>query len=108
MNMTRIRCRVISGKDVPESIITQVKIHTDALVTRGIRPGLAVVFVGSDPASQVYVSSKGRKAEECGILSIRHELPEHIAETELLELIVSLNRDTSINGIRIQLPFVVP
>ncbi|WP_032490850.1 bifunctional methylenetetrahydrofolate dehydrogenase/methenyltetrahydrofolate cyclohydrolase FolD [Sinorhizobium fredii] len=99
-----IGCKLISGREVAESIIDQVKAHTVALSANGITPGLAVIIVGSDPASQVYVASKGRKAEECGFLSIKHELPHDVPERRLLELIDSLNADPSIHGILVQLP----
>lgn len=95
---------VISGKEVANVVIEKVKLSTEHLGKDGIRPGLAVVIVGSDPASQVYVGSKGRMAEECGFLSIKHELAEEASEQELLTLIDSLNRDTSIHGILVQLP----
>src|SRR6188768_539671 len=67
-------------------------------------PGLAVVIVGEDPASQVYVSSKGKKAKECGFLSVQHTLPADTSEGALLKLIADLNADTAIDGILVQLP----
>lgn len=97
-------CKVISGKQAAEQVTEQVKAHTVVLSAIGIRPGLAVVIVGSDPASQAYVASKRKKSEECGFLSVKHELSEDVSEAELLELIGSLNADPSINGILVQLP----
>lgn len=101
---TRIKSQVISGKLVAEVLLAEIKAETSELVRLGVQPGLAVVIVGNDPASQVYVSSKGRKAEECGFLSIKHELAEDTAEEELLDLIASLNRDDGVHGILVQLP----
>ncbi|MGY8665997.1 bifunctional methylenetetrahydrofolate dehydrogenase/methenyltetrahydrofolate cyclohydrolase FolD [Bradyrhizobium sp. UFLA05-109] len=96
--------RIISGKEVAAGVIDRVKARTAELLNAGIRPGLAVVIVGSDPASQVYVSSKGKKAEECGFLSVTHELPQDVPEDRLLALIDELNRDPAIHGILVQLP----
>ncbi len=96
--------RIIAGKDVAHGIIERVKARTVELTCAGIRPGLAVVIVGCDPASQVYVAAKGRKAEECGFLSLKHELPQETPEDQLLALIAALNQDPSIHGILVQLP----
>ncbi|WP_457154365.1 tetrahydrofolate dehydrogenase/cyclohydrolase catalytic domain-containing protein, partial [Mesorhizobium sp. P5_C1] len=95
---------IISGAIVAASILERVKLETEALKSSGINPGLAVVIVGSDPASQVYVSSKGRKAEECGFLSRKYELPEITSEKELLGLVHTLNEDPKIHGLLLQLP----
>ncbi len=67
-------------------------------------PGLAVVLVGSDPASEVYVAAKGRKAEELGFRSVQHTLPATTGEAELLALVEALNRDPAIHGILVQFP----
>ncbi|MVA27403.1 bifunctional methylenetetrahydrofolate dehydrogenase/methenyltetrahydrofolate cyclohydrolase FolD (plasmid) [Agrobacterium vitis] len=96
--------KVLSGKVVAENVLEHVKSETVRLVAQGIKPGLAVVIVGNDPASQVYVTSKGKKAEECGFLSIKHELAENTSEAELLSLIASLNADEALHGILVQLP----
>ncbi|MDC9720785.1 MAG: bifunctional methylenetetrahydrofolate dehydrogenase/methenyltetrahydrofolate cyclohydrolase FolD [Gammaproteobacteria bacterium] len=69
-----------------------------------IVPGLAVVLVGEDPASQVYVRSKGKQAKECGITSIEHKLEDNTSEEFLLNLINDMNNDPAINGILVQLP----
>ena len=69
-----------------------------------IVPGLAVVLVGEDPASQVYVRSKGKQAKECGITSIEHKLEDTTSEEFLLNLIIDMNNDPAINGILVQLP----
>ncbi len=70
----------------------------------GIKPGLAVVLVGEDPASQVYVRNKGRQTVEAGMDSIEHKLPVDTAEQDLLALVEQLNNDPAINGILVQLP----
>ena len=70
----------------------------------GIRPGLAVVIIGDDPASQVYVRNKKRTAEQCGFHSEQHTLPADVSEAEVLALLDKLNRDESIHGILVQLP----
>ena len=96
---------IIDGKLVAEDVVATVKRLTADLVAKGhAAPGLAVVIVGEDPASQVYVSSKGKKAKECGFLSVQHTLPADTGEAALLKLIADLNADTSIDGILVQLP----
>lgn len=97
--------QLIDGKKLAEDVISTVKSETQNLVSStGTVPGIAVVIVGEDPASQVYVASKSRKAKECGFHSIQHDLPENASERELLELIDSLNADPAIHGILVQLP----
>jgi methylenetetrahydrofolate dehydrogenase (NADP+) / methenyltetrahydrofolate cyclohydrolase len=76
----------------------------ELLAARGKKPGLATVLVDGDPASQVYVKSKGRAAAELGMASFDHRLPADTSETELLALIASLNIDPTIHGILVQLP----
>ncbi|MBX3598640.1 MAG: bifunctional methylenetetrahydrofolate dehydrogenase/methenyltetrahydrofolate cyclohydrolase FolD [Rhizobiaceae bacterium] len=95
----------IDGKQVAEDVIAKVKLLTSQLLaSTGVQPGLAVVIVGEDPASQVYVSSKSRKAKECGFKSVQHTLAAETEEKELLDLIASLNADSEIHGILVQLP----
>ncbi|QND41448.1 bifunctional methylenetetrahydrofolate dehydrogenase/methenyltetrahydrofolate cyclohydrolase FolD (plasmid) [Rhizobium leguminosarum bv. viciae] len=96
--------KVLSGKVVAKGILDAVKEHTSRLAKLGVRPGLAVVIVGEDPASQVYVNSKGKKAEECGFHSVKHELAATVTDAELLQVIDNLNNDSAINGILVQLP----
>lgn len=97
--------QLIDGKKLAEDVISTVKSETQNLVSStGTVPGIAVVIVGEDPASQVYVASKSRKAKECGFHSIQHDLPEIATEQELLDLIDSLNADPAIHGILVQLP----
>src|SRR5690606_1540065 len=76
----------------------------EELTAAGTVPGLAVVIVGEDPASQVYVASKSRKAKECGFHSVQHSLPAETSEEELVRLVAGLNRDPAIHGILVQLP----
>ena len=96
---------IIDGKLVAEDVVQTVKRLTADLVAKGNpAPGLAVVIVGEDPASQVYVSSKGKKAKECGFLSVQHTLPADTSEATLLKLIGDLNVDSAIDGILVQLP----
>ncbi len=96
---------IIDGKMVGEDVVAKVKQLTAELVASGnTAPGLAVVIVGEDPASQVYVASKSRKAKECGFHSVQHTLPAETSESELVDLIEKLNSDPKIHGILVQLP----
>ncbi len=97
--------KVIDGKLLAEDVVAAVKTATGELVSAtGVQPGIAVVIVGEDPASQVYVASKGRKARECGFHSVQHTLTEDTSEADLLAVIDSLNNDPAIHGILVQLP----
>ncbi len=97
--------RTIDGKAVAEGVVARVKtLAVDLLAKTGVRPGLAVVIVGEDPASQVYVSSKARKAKECGFHSVQHTLPADKPEADLVALVEALNADPAIHGILVQLP----
>lgn len=97
--------KVIDGKLLAEDVVAAVKTATGELVSAtGVQPGIAVVIVGEDPASQVYVASKGRKARECGFHSVQHTLTEDTSEADLLAVIDDLNNDTAIHGILVQLP----
>ena len=96
---------VIDGKETAAEVVEQVKQATAKLIAdTGVTPGIAVVIVGEDPASQVYVRSKGKKAAECGFHSVTHTLDEETSEETLLELVESLNADSAIDGILVQLP----
>lgn len=96
---------IINGKQVAASVIDQIKSTTEALqASAGVQPGLAVVLVGTDPASQAYVGSKSKMAKECGFKSIQHTLPENTTQDELMKLVAELNADPSIHGILVQLP----
>ncbi|TGQ89128.1 bifunctional methylenetetrahydrofolate dehydrogenase/methenyltetrahydrofolate cyclohydrolase FolD [Mesorhizobium sp. M8A.F.Ca.ET.208.01.1.1] len=97
--------KVMDGKLASADVVNQVKAATaDLIASSGVTPGIAVVIVGEDPASQVYVSSKGKKAKECGFHSVQHTLPADINEAELVELIEKLNATASVHGILVQLP----
>jgi methylenetetrahydrofolate dehydrogenase (NADP+) / methenyltetrahydrofolate cyclohydrolase len=95
----------IDGRAIADEVVEKVIKATAALARdHTVRPGIAVVIVGEDPASQVYVRSKGRKAEECGFKSVTHRLPETTSEEQLLGLVEALNNDSDIHGILVQLP----
>ena len=95
----------IDGKAKAEQLAESIKEQTATLVAEhGITPGLAVVIIGEDPASQVYVRNKKRRAEACGFHSVQHTLPADIAQDAVLELIDELNADDAIHGILVQLP----
>ncbi|MGI9401227.1 MAG: bifunctional methylenetetrahydrofolate dehydrogenase/methenyltetrahydrofolate cyclohydrolase FolD [Rhizobiaceae bacterium] len=96
---------VIDGRKTADELVEKVKAEAASLKSKtGVVPGIAVVIVGEDPASQVYVRSKGNKAEECGFKSVTHRLAEDVAQDKLLDLISELNSDPSIHGILVQLP----
>jgi methylenetetrahydrofolate dehydrogenase (NADP+)/methenyltetrahydrofolate cyclohydrolase len=97
--------QLIDGKRIAQEIRTQVAKGVEARVSQGLRaPGLAVILVGSDPASQVYVGSKRRACEEVGFISRSYDLPINSSEEELLTLIEELNQDPVVDGILVQLP----
>jgi methylenetetrahydrofolate dehydrogenase (NADP+)/methenyltetrahydrofolate cyclohydrolase len=100
---------VIDGKQVASSVIDAVKTASRILKDEtGVKPGLAVVIVGDDPASHAYVSSKSRMAKECGFTSVQHTLPEQTTQEDLAALVQSLNEDESLHGILVQLPLPKP
>lgn len=96
--------KIIDGKAIAEQIQQEVAKEVEELKSKGITPGLATILVGEDPASQVYVRNKGKACEKAGIYSDQHTLPTNIEEDELLKLIDTLNNDSKINGILVQLP----
>lgn len=97
--------QTIDGKKVAQQVRDQVRERVAARVSQGYRaPGLAVVLVGSDPASQVYVGSKRRACEEVGITSKAFDLPATTSQAELEQLIDKLNQDPEVDGILVQLP----
>ena len=103
--MTTTAAICIDGKAKAAELSKAITAESEALLREhGVRPALAVVIVGEDPASQVYVRNKQRTAEACGFHSVRHALAEDVAEAELLALIDTLNRDKEIHGILVQLP----
>jgi methylenetetrahydrofolate dehydrogenase (NADP+)/methenyltetrahydrofolate cyclohydrolase len=96
---------VIDGKEAAASVIAAVTEATASLEREtGLKPGLAVVIVGNDPASHAYVSSKSKMAKQCGFNSIQHSLAEDTTQEELEELVAGLNADPAIHGILVQLP----
>ena len=97
--------KIIDGKAFSATVRERVAQHVQSLRDdHGITPGLAVVLVGEDPASQVYVRNKGKQTLECGMNSYEHKLSDTVAEGELLDLIQQLNNDTAVHGILVQLP----
>ncbi len=97
--------QIIDGKALAQSIKLEISQQVDAMVATGqAAPGLAVILVGQDPASQVYVKNKRVSCEQAGIHSVAHDLSEDTTQKDLLQLIHSLNRDNSIHGILVQLP----
>lgn len=96
--------KVISGKEVSLAVKEQVKSEVTELKQKGVEPGLAVILVGDDPASKVYVNNKKKACEFCGIRSLEYILPENTTQEELNDLVEKLNDDKSVNGILCQLP----
>ena len=96
--------KIIDGKAISLEIKQEVKKEVEKLQKNGVFPCLAVVLVGENSASKVYVNNKKKACEVCGISSLSYELPESTTEAELLELIQKLNEDKKINGILVQLP----
>jgi methylenetetrahydrofolate dehydrogenase (NADP+)/methenyltetrahydrofolate cyclohydrolase len=96
---------VIDGKEAAASVIAAVSEAAGSLErTTGVKPGLAVVIIGNDPASHAYVNSKSKMAKQCGFNSVQHSLPEETTQQELETLVMALNADPSIHGILVQLP----
>ena len=97
--------KIIDGKQVSADVKEQVRLETEALAKAyGKTPGLAVVIVGNDPASRVYVNNKKKACETVGFRSFEYALPEETTQEELLELVETLNHDDNVNGILVQLP----
>jgi methylenetetrahydrofolate dehydrogenase (NADP+)/methenyltetrahydrofolate cyclohydrolase len=95
----------IDGKQIAAELLGKVAKRVEARIARGKRaPGLAVILIGNDPASSVYVGSKRKRCEETGVLSHSHDLPAETTESELLALIDQLNDDPTVDGILVQLP----
>lgn len=96
--------KIIDGKAVSAKVKEQVRKEAEALKNKGIEIGLAVVIVGNNSASRVYVNNKKKACEEVGFNSYEYALPEETTEAELLELVEKLNSDDKVNGILVQLP----
>ena len=96
--------KIISGKEVSQNVKMRVAEEVKELKANGIEPCLAVILVGDDSASKVYVNNKKKACEFCGIRSLEYLLPENTKQEELIELVKKLNDDESVNGILCQLP----
>ena len=96
--------KILSGKEVSARVKNELKTEVEALAAKGTMPGLAVVIVGDDSASKVYVANKEKACAELGMYSEKYALPAETTEEELLALIEKLNNDDNIHGILVQLP----
>jgi methylenetetrahydrofolate dehydrogenase (NADP+)/methenyltetrahydrofolate cyclohydrolase len=96
--------KILDGKSVAAAVLDECRAETAELLAKGIRPGLAVVLVGSDPASKVYVGSKARTCTELGFHSLQIELPAETTQEELLQVVRNLNADPAVHGILVQSP----
>lgn len=97
--------QIISGKAIAENLLNSIKERIDARLQAGKRaPGLAVILIGGDPASSIYVRNKRLACEKTGIRSVAYDLPDTTTEAELLSLIAQLNNDDTIDGILVQAP----
>ena len=95
---------LISGNEVASQVLEECKRDIAALAERGLKPGLAVVLVGDDPASRAYVRSKDKKCHDLGLHSVKLELPAETTQAELLAVVQKLNADPAIHGILVQSP----
>lgn len=99
---------LIDGKQLAANMVEQIATDTQQFLNEhGVQPGLAVVLVGDDPASEVYVRNKGRRAKEAGFISIEHKLPADTSQATLNAVVEKLNNDVAVNGILVQLPLPV-
>jgi methylenetetrahydrofolate dehydrogenase (NADP+)/methenyltetrahydrofolate cyclohydrolase len=96
--------QLISGTQVAEKVLAECKSDIAQLASLGLKPGLAVVLIGDDPASRAYVRSKDKKCRDLGLHSVKHELPAGTTQQELLALVGQLNLDPTIHGILVQSP----
>lgn len=96
--------RIIDGKAIAQGLRAELKVRVDAMRANGITPGLAVIIVGEDPASKVYVGNKVKACAEIGLHSRHVALPANTSEVTLLEKIAELNADPAIHGLLVQLP----
>ena len=99
-----MRAEIIDGKAIAEEMRADLSVEIEELKSKGVTPGLAVVLVGEDPASQVYVRMKGKACEKMGMHSETVKLPDETSEAELLGVIDRLNNDGKIHGFLVQLP----
>ena len=104
----KLTAAIIDGKAFAQSLSARVADVAAAFAVRtGRKPGLAVVLVGNDPASEVYVRNKGRQTIACGMAGFEHKLPVDVTQAELLALVAKLNTDPAVDGILVQLPLPV-
>lgn len=96
--------KIIDGKAVAEKVINECKDEIAELKKKGVTPGLAVVLIGDDPASKVYVGSKAKKCEELGIYSVKIEMPAESTQEEVMKVVEDLNNDDKVDGILVQSP----
>src|SRR5689334_21911327 len=96
--------QLIDGKALAARVREELAVGTRLLAERGVQPGLAVVLVGDDPASNIYVRNKTRACAEVGFRTFDHPLPATVSEAALLALVDRLNRDPQVDGILVQLP----
>ncbi len=96
--------QIIDGKTIAANLRADIAREVETLKSKGVRPGLAVILVGDDPASHVYVGGKIKACNEVGIESIEHRLPEDTTADDIAALITSLNADKNVHGILLQLP----
>jgi methylenetetrahydrofolate dehydrogenase (NADP+)/methenyltetrahydrofolate cyclohydrolase len=96
--------KIIDGKSLAATLRASLKNRIAMLAARGLRPGLAAILAGDDPASRVYVRNKARACDDTGVRSELHEFPERVSAAELLERIARLNADPAMHGILVQLP----
>lgn len=97
--------QIIDGKEIAKKIRAEVKERVPVVTEKiGVTPGLTVILVGEDPASEIYVRNKDKACKEAGINSVKHDLPADTKEEELLDLIDQLNVDNAVHGILVQLP----
>ena len=96
--------QIIDGRAIAAQVQKETATRVAALIQRGIRPGLAFIRVGEDPASQVYVGMKEKRAAELGILSVTHVLPAETSQDDLIRRIEALNQDPKVHGILVQAP----
>ena len=104
ISSTSTLARDIDGKAIAAQVLEEVRVELLALAEQQIYPALAVVLVGDDPASHVYVRNKLLRAQEVGIRSLEHRLPDTASQAQVLELIAQLNADVTVNGVLVQLP----
>jgi methylenetetrahydrofolate dehydrogenase (NADP+)/methenyltetrahydrofolate cyclohydrolase len=96
--------RILDGKSLAAATRTALKEKVDALVQRGVRPGLSVIIAGDDPSSRVYVRNKALAAQEIGVRSRLLEFRKDVSEVELMQTVAALNADAAVHGILVQLP----